>query len=129
MLNVERACIYPDTVPAVSAVYYMGGLMPHQICSYSSSPSCLHAALTIFPLHKRPFSMYTDTSAPSSSAIAFTPNVISAIIHPEDSSRTSIPETVDIFLPAMVSHCHVSIILSFSDPLLPCLGNSEAKVY
>jgi hypothetical protein len=36
------------------------------------------------------------------SAITFTPDVISALIHHEDSLRTSI-DTVDIFLPAMVS--------------------------
>jgi hypothetical protein len=77
-----------------------------------------------------PFYLYTNTSAPSpSSAITFTPNMISAIIHPEDSLRMSIPNMVDVFLPAMVSHCYVSIILSFSDLLLPCLRDTEEKVY
>jgi hypothetical protein len=45
--------------------------------------------------------------------------------------RTSIPDMVpvDIFLPAMVSHCYVSIFPSFSDLLLPRLGDTEEKVY
>ena len=78
---------------------------------------CLHAASDNLSAPRTdPFCAYTNTSAPSpSSVIAFTPDVISAIIHPEDSLRMSIPDTVDVFLPAKVSRYYVSIVLSFSD--------------
>jgi len=41
----------------------------------------------------------------------------------------SIPDTVDVFLPTMVSHCYVAIVLSFSYMLLACLGNAEENVH
>jgi hypothetical protein len=95
------------------------GLIPHYGCS-SFSPSAHPYYISLqketAPSQNGPICAYTNTSAPSSSsAIALTSDVISAIIHPEDSLRTSIPYTVDVFLPAKVSHCSVSIVLSFSD--------------
>ena len=67
-------------------------------------PERTHFARTPIPLH-----LVLPQPSPSP------PDVISAIIHPQDSLRTSIPDTVDVFLPAKVSRYYVSIVLSSSD--------------
>ena len=64
-------------------------------------PERAHFARIPIPLHLVP-------PQPSPSP----PDVISAVIHPEDSLRTSIPATVDVFLPAKVSCSSVAVCLS-----------------
>lgn len=68
-----------------------------------------HFARTPIPLHLVP-----PQPPPSP------PDVISAVIHPEDGLRTSIPDTVDVFLPAKVSCSSATVCLSlilFFSPL------------
>lgn len=60
-----------------------------------------HFARTPLPLHLIP-------PQPSPSP----PDVISAVIHPEDSLRTSIPDTVDVFLPAKVCCSSAAVCIS-----------------
>jgi hypothetical protein len=59
------------------------------------------------------------------------PDIISAAIHPDDSLRMSVPNTVDVFLPAKVSHCFfVCRHLLVTNLCLPaCLGSTEEKVH
>jgi hypothetical protein len=56
-----------------------------------------HFARTPIPLHLVP----PEPSVPP-------PDIFSATIHPEDSLRTSIPEMIDVFLPAKVSYIFLS---------------------
>jgi hypothetical protein len=72
-------------------------------------PERAHFARTPIPPHLVP-------PQPSPSP----PDVISAVTHPEDSLRTTVPDTVDVFLPAKVSYSSVAVCLSlifFFSPL------------
>src|SRR6266850_2379862 len=81
-------------------------------------PERTHFARTPIPLHLVP----PEPSVPP-------PDVLTATIHPEDSLRTSVPEMIDVFLPAKVSYIF-SVVIYHSLIFLPaCLGGTEEKVH
>jgi hypothetical protein len=82
-------------------------------------PERAHFARTPIPLHLVP---------PQPSVRP--PDVVSAIIHPEDSLRINVPDTVDVFLPAKVSCIFFFAIYYFlTIRFQACLGSTQEKVY
>ena len=95
LIDTSRTCVRLPLILCQAAASVWWPYASPDLWLYALRLLCLHAASDNLSAPRTvPFCMYTNTSAPSpSSAIAFTPNVISAIIHPEDSLRTSIPES------------------------------------